>query len=97
MEQHSAPGWLERVKSVKYVVVLEETPRNWAAYVPDLPGCISTGKTRDDVERNIREAIQLHLRGMRRDGDPIPAPGTWTTEVEVDEALVAAAPAQAAS
>ena len=62
---------MERTRAMKYVVVLERTPRNWAAYVPDLPGCITTGKTREDVERNIREAISLHLRGMRRDGDPI--------------------------
>jgi predicted RNase H-like HicB family nuclease len=82
---------------MKYVVVLEKSPRNWAAHVPDLPGCITTGKTRADVERNIQEAVRLHLRGMRRDGDPIPAPGTWTTEVEVEDAPVAAAPAQAAS
>ena len=69
---------------MKYVVVLEQSPRNWSAYVPDLPGCISTGKTREDVERNIAEAIHLHLRGMVRDGDPVPAPGTWTAEVEVE-------------
>jgi predicted RNase H-like HicB family nuclease len=70
---------------VKYVVVVEQTSRNWSAYVPDLPGCIATGKTREDVEHNIRGAIAMHLRSMRRDGDPIPAPGTWTTVVEVEE------------
>ncbi len=77
--------------TLRYVAVLEKAPKNWAAYVPDLPGCISTGATREDVERNIREAIRLHLEGMREDGDPIPAPGTWTTLVEVDDALAAPA------
>ncbi len=70
---------------MKYAVVLEQGPRNWSAYVPDLPGCISTGKTREDVERNIREAISLHVRCIREDGEPVPSPGTWTTEVEVDD------------
>ena len=69
---------------MRYVVVLEQTPRNWAAYLPDLPGCIATGTTRAEVEENIRGAIRMHLRSMLRDGDSIPQPGTWTTEVEVD-------------
>jgi predicted RNase H-like HicB family nuclease len=82
---------------MKYTAVLEKTTRNWSAYVPDLPGCVATGKTRDAVEKNIRGAVAMHLRGMRRDGDPIPAPGTWTTEVEVEDVPVAVAPARAAS
>ena len=82
---------------MKYLAVLEQTPRNWSAYIPDLPGCIAVGETRAEVEENIRGAVAMHLRGMRRDGDPIPAPGTWTTEVEVDDVPVAAAPAQAVS
>jgi predicted RNase H-like HicB family nuclease len=69
---------------MKYVVVLEQTPRNWAAYLPDLPGCIATGMTRAEVEENIRGAVRMHLRSMLRDGDPVPEPGAWLTEVEVD-------------
>jgi predicted RNase H-like HicB family nuclease len=76
---------------VQYTVVLEQTRRNWSAYVPELPGCISTGVTREDVARNIREAIELHLEGMREDGEPIPPPGTWTKVVEVE---LAAEPSQ---
>jgi predicted RNase H-like HicB family nuclease len=68
---------------VKYVVVYEETPRNWSAYVPDLPGCIATGKTRADVKRHIRQAIRFHLESMREDGEPIPEPGNAAELIEV--------------
>lgn len=66
----------------KYAVVFEQTPNNYAAYVPDLPGCVSTGATRDEIERNIREAIAFHLEGMRLEGEPIPEPTSWTEVVE---------------
>ncbi len=73
---------------MRYVVVLEQTANNWGAYVPDLPGCVSTGATREEVEQNIREAVVGHLQVTLEYGEPIPAPGTWTTEVEVpDEVL----------
>ncbi len=67
----------------RYSVVYERAPRNWAAYVPDLPGCIATGRTRGAVERRIREAIEFHLDGMREEGLPIPEPTTETGAVEV--------------
>ena len=57
---------------MNYAVVYERTDRNWAAYVPDLPGCIATGATRDTVERRIREAIHLHLQAMRDAGEDVP-------------------------
>jgi len=57
---------------MKYAVVYEQTPRNWAAYVPDLPGCIATGATREEVERLIRDGIQLHVEAMREAGETIP-------------------------
>lgn len=68
---------------VKYAVVYEQAPRNWAAYVPDLPGCIATGQTRADVERLIREAIALHLESMQASGEAIPRPSTGVGLVEV--------------
>ncbi len=68
---------------MKYNVVYERAPHNWSAFVPDLPGCISTGKTRTEVERNIREAIEFHLDGMREDGEPIPEPASYSELVEV--------------
>lgn len=59
---------------MKFPVVIEKGSSNYAAYVPDLPGCVATGGTRDEVARNIRDAIEFHLEGMREDGLPIPEP-----------------------
>ena len=67
----------------RYAVVIEPGKRNYSAYVPDLPGCVSTGKTLAEVRRNIREAILFHLDGMREDGDPIPEPTSIGETVEV--------------
>lgn len=61
---------------MRYAVVIERTENNFSAYVPDLPGCVTTGDTIEEVERNIREAIAFHLDGLREDGLPIPAPST---------------------
>jgi predicted RNase H-like HicB family nuclease len=68
---------------VKYAVVYERAPRNYAAYVPDLPGCVATGRTRADVERAIREAIRMHIDGLRQAGEPVPEAETSTELVEV--------------
>jgi predicted RNase H-like HicB family nuclease len=69
---------------MQYTVIIEkETTRDWGAYVPDLPGCVAVGETRAEVERLIREAIELHLHGMREDGEPIPAPSSRAIVVEV--------------
>lgn len=57
-----------------YVIVIEKTETGYSAYVPDLPGCISVGKTRDEIETKIQEAIVFHLEGMREDGIDIPQP-----------------------
>ena len=66
-----------------YATVIEKTGTGFGAYVPDLPGCVSTGNTIEETERNIREAIEFHLDGMREDGDPIPEPTTVTVSVEI--------------
>ncbi len=66
----------------KYAIVIEKGPNNYSAYVPDLPGCITTGRTVEEIERNIREAIELHLEGLREDGEPIPEPTTPVSYVE---------------
>lgn len=68
---------------MKYAVVCEKAPHNYAAYVADLPGCVSAGDTREEVQRLIREAIKLHLEALRASGEPIPEPRTWTETVEV--------------
>jgi predicted RNase H-like HicB family nuclease len=69
---------------MQYTVIIEKEPdKDWGAYVPDLPGCVAVGQTRDEVERSIREAIEFHLEGMREDGDPIPQPSTAAIVVDV--------------
>ena len=60
--------------SQKYAVIFEQAEKNWAAYVPDLPGCMTTGKTLEDTEGNIREAIRGHLQTLREFGEPVPLP-----------------------
>jgi predicted RNase H-like HicB family nuclease len=82
-QHHEAGGVKAKVQVVKYAVIFEKSPRNYAAYVPDLPGCVATGKTPDEVERNIREAIAFHLDGLRLNNQPIPEPQSWTELVEV--------------
>lgn len=69
----------------KYAIVIEQGENNLSAYVPDLPGCITTGRTVEEIEHNMREAIELHLEGMREDGEPIPEPHTEVTYVELQE------------
>jgi len=63
-------------------MIIETGNRNYSAYIPDLPGCVATGKTVDEVRQRIREAIELHLAGMREDGLPIPQPTTLADYVE---------------
>lgn len=59
---------------MKYVVVYEKSQTGWAAYVPDLPGVVTTGGTKEETQRLIREAIEFHLEGLREDKLPIPEP-----------------------
>ena len=68
---------------MKYGVVFERAARNYAAYVPDLPGCVSTGKTRKEVEQNISEAIEFHIDGLRLTGQAVPQPSAWVDTVEL--------------
>ncbi|MBN2034346.1 MAG: type II toxin-antitoxin system HicB family antitoxin [Deltaproteobacteria bacterium] len=67
----------------KYLVIVEETKTGYSAFSPDLPGCVATGKTRDEVEQTMRGAIQFHLDGMREDGETIPVPHSYSTYCEV--------------
>lgn len=67
---------------MRYAVVIEKTEFNYSAYVPDLPGCVSTGDTLETVETNIREAIRFHLDGLREDGVPVPEPSAICDYVE---------------
>ena len=67
----------------EYVVIFEKAGSNYSAYVPDLPGCITTGKTLDETERNIEEAISLYLDTLREEGKPFPEPTTKAKPVSV--------------
>lgn len=56
----------------RFLIVIEKAEANYAAYCPDLPGCVATGDTREETEINMHEALQLHIEGMIEDGEPIP-------------------------
>jgi predicted RNase H-like HicB family nuclease len=68
---------------MRYAVVIEKAEGNYGAYVPDLPGCVATGNTIEEVEREIQEAIEFHLEGLRADGLPIPEPSSRVEYVDV--------------
>ena len=68
---------------MRYAIVIEKGEANYGAYVPDLPGCVATGRTIEETERSIQEAIEFHLEGMRADGLPIPEPSSRVEYVEV--------------
>ena len=68
---------------MRYAIVIEEAEGNYSAYVPDLPGCVATGRSLDEVERSIREAVEFHLQGLRADNQPIPLASSRVDYVEV--------------
>jgi predicted RNase H-like HicB family nuclease len=67
----------------RYLIVVEKTGTGYSAYSPDLDGCVATGRTREEVEREMQEAIAFHLEGMSQSGIPIPDPRTYSAYVEV--------------
>jgi len=67
----------------KYLIVIEETGTGYSAYSPDLPGCIATGRTRKEVERRMKEAVDFHLEGLRRAGEAVPEPRAQAVYCEV--------------
>lgn len=68
---------------MRYAIVVEKAKSNYAAYVPDLPGCVATGATFKQTERLIREAIEIHVEGLRADGLPVPKPSSRVDYVEI--------------
>jgi predicted RNase H-like HicB family nuclease len=68
---------------MKLLIVVEETPSGFSAYAPDVPGCVATGATREEVELTMRDAIQFHLEGLRAQGMVLPAVHSYATVVEV--------------
>ena len=69
----------------RYLVVIEPTRTGFSAYSPDLPGCVTTGVTRQEAETNIREALDFHVEGLRLERRPVPQPRTAFTQVELSE------------
>jgi predicted RNase H-like HicB family nuclease len=67
----------------RFLIIIEQGKHNYSAYVPDLPGCITTGDTYEEVLKNMKEAIALHLRGMIEDHEPIPAPQTMAQYLDI--------------
>jgi len=68
---------------MRYAIVIENAENNFSAYVPDLPGCVATGATLEEAEREIREAIAFHIDGLREDGLPVPLPTSQVEYIEV--------------
>ncbi|MFQ5913752.1 MAG: type II toxin-antitoxin system HicB family antitoxin [Nitrospinota bacterium] len=71
---------------MRYMVVIERGETSWGAHVPDLPGCIAVGETRDEALRLIREAIEFHIEGLRQEGLPVPPPSSEGEFVEIGAA-----------
>jgi predicted RNase H-like HicB family nuclease len=67
----------------KYLIIVEKTESGYSAFSPDVPGCGSTGETKAEVERNIQEAIEFHLEGLREEGYPIPEPSTYSSYINI--------------
>lgn len=67
----------------RYLVIIEESATGYSAFLPDLPGCIATGSTREDIEKAMREGVEFHLEGLRESGEPVPPPRSTATYVEV--------------
>ena len=71
---------------MQYMVVIEKGANSFGAYVPDLPGCIAAAESREEVLELIREAIEIHIEGLREEGQPIPTPSSFSAIVDVKAA-----------
>lgn len=87
VERHTQAGWSEegevRMATMRYMVVVERGETSWGAHVPDLPGCVAVGESREEVLKLVREAIEFHIDGLKQDGLPVPAPSSEGEFVEV--------------
>jgi predicted RNase H-like HicB family nuclease len=80
-EQYSQAGGFQTMK--KYLIIVEKTDTGYSAFSPDVPGCGSTGDTKEEVERNIQEAIEFHLEGLREEGYEISEPWTYSSYIDI--------------
>jgi predicted RNase H-like HicB family nuclease len=67
----------------KYLIIIEKTGTGYSAYSPDLPGCVATGKTREETENEMKDAIEFHIEGLRLNGDEVPKPSSLASYCEV--------------
>ena len=67
----------------RYLIVIESTDTGFSAYSPDIPGCVATGSSREEVERNMHDALEFQLDGLREEGQPLPPPRTSAAYVEI--------------
>ena len=87
VEQRAEAGWTQEMsQTMQYLVIVEKGPNSFGAYVPDLPGCIATAESREEVLQLIREAIEFHIEGLREDGHTIPQPSSVSAVVDVKAA-----------
>ena len=90
IECHTQASWPQegemRMAVMRYMVVIERGETSWGAHVPDLAGCVAVGETREEVLQLIREAIELHIDGLKEDGLPVPTPSSEGEFVEVGAA-----------
>lgn len=87
-ETGPAPGSRRRVyspsgRSIRYAVVIERSQTGFGAWVPDLPGCVATTETEEELRRMIKEAIEFHIEGLKESGQPVPEPSTAVEYVDV--------------
>ena len=68
---------------MQYLIVIEKTGTGYSAYSPDLDGCVATGSTKQEVEQNMREAIEFHVEGLRHEGYSVPRPSSYSIYVDV--------------
>ena len=68
---------------MKYLIVIEPTGTGFSAFSPDLDGCVATGKTREEVEKEMTEAIEFHIEGMKEDGHEVPSPRAYSAYVDI--------------
>jgi predicted RNase H-like HicB family nuclease len=67
----------------RYPIVIEQGASNYSAFAPDVPGCVATGASRDEVTEQMAAALRFHIASLRHDGEPIPSPGVSDTYVEI--------------
>ena len=70
---------------MRYLIVIEKAKHNYGAYSPDLPGCVATGRTKQETKKNMLKAVEMHIRGLQEDGLPIPEPSSSSGYVAVGE------------